>query len=264
MDKDLKRQQIDSTSISDAVDTIILPPGASTSASQSTEAPLALRLSGQLLLGLVKIFDRKVTYLKLDCDEALQKMVPLTKDDEGEDRGRHTTQLAAPHAKRTKKAATSHLPGHGKEGMGTDGIHLHFAVEDDEIFGGGSKTDPLPDSLKATAAGGSTSMAKVSSTMLAAPHASGSAAEIIGAPSKLSLNAGRTVMRDADDEMFDPVPEQFDFDLHDNEVSQAQVMKSLDTTSPSDPHAMLHLTFRSRSLLNQKDRFPCQEWTQAT
>lgn len=227
MDKDLKRQQIDSTSISDAVDTIILPSSASTSASQTNEAPLALRLSGQLLLGLVKIFDRKVTYLKHDCEEALQKMVPSTKEEEGEDRGRHSTQHAAPPAtKRTKKAVTPRPPGNREEGMGegsnernnNNGTLQQFAVEEDEIFGGGSKSDPSPDSLKATA--GASTSAKVASTMLVAPHAPRSAAEMIGAPSRPSLNAGKTVIRDADDEMFDPVPEQFDFDLHDHEVSR--------------------------------------------
>ena len=40
--------------------------------------PLALRLSGQLLLGVVRIFSRKTRYLLEDCSEALVKikMVP--------------------------------------------------------------------------------------------------------------------------------------------------------------------------------------------
>lgn len=37
-------------------------------------APLALRLSGQLLLGLVRIYQRKVKYLQEDCSDALTKM----------------------------------------------------------------------------------------------------------------------------------------------------------------------------------------------
>jgi cohesin complex subunit SCC1 len=36
--------------------------------------PLALRLSGQLLLGLVRIYQRKVKYLLEDCSDALSKM----------------------------------------------------------------------------------------------------------------------------------------------------------------------------------------------
>ena len=38
------------------------------------EAPLALRLSGQLLLGVVKIYNKKVLYLFQDCNDALSKM----------------------------------------------------------------------------------------------------------------------------------------------------------------------------------------------
>lgn len=220
MDRDLKRQQIDSTSISEAVDTIILPPGASTSASQNNEAPLALRLSGQLLLGLVKIFDRKVTYLKLDCDEALQKMVPTIKEDEGEERARQSTQHA-PQAKRAKKAA-SHPAAPGREegnwegsndrnnNNGTVGLLPHFHNEDDE----GLFSDHHESSK---AAAGFLSSGKVASTMLVT-NGPGSAAETVAAAVRSSLgNAGRSV-KDADDEMFDAVPEQFDYDIHDSEV----------------------------------------------
>lgn len=38
------------------------------------EAPLALRLSGQLLLGVVRIYSRKINYLYSDCNEALVKI----------------------------------------------------------------------------------------------------------------------------------------------------------------------------------------------
>jgi cohesin complex subunit SCC1 len=36
--------------------------------------PMALRLSGQLLLGVVRIFSRKTRYLLEDCNEALVKI----------------------------------------------------------------------------------------------------------------------------------------------------------------------------------------------
>ena len=49
LDGRLKRQQINSASIGESVDTLLHP-----------EAPLALRLSGQLLLGVVRIYQRKV------------------------------------------------------------------------------------------------------------------------------------------------------------------------------------------------------------
>lgn len=38
------------------------------------EAPIALRLSGHLLLGVVRIYSRKVNYLFHDCSEALIKI----------------------------------------------------------------------------------------------------------------------------------------------------------------------------------------------
>lgn len=37
-------------------------------------APMALRLSGQLLLGVVRIYKRKAEYLLGDCSEALLKI----------------------------------------------------------------------------------------------------------------------------------------------------------------------------------------------
>lgn len=49
LDRQLKRQQINSTSIPASVDTLL-----------DSEVPLALRLSGQLLLGVVRIYARKV------------------------------------------------------------------------------------------------------------------------------------------------------------------------------------------------------------
>lgn len=38
------------------------------------QAPMALRLSGHLLLGVVKIYSRKAKYLLDDCNEALNKI----------------------------------------------------------------------------------------------------------------------------------------------------------------------------------------------
>lgn len=62
-DKKLTKTQIFTTDISDSVDTIINP-----------EAPLALRVSGQLMLGIVRIYSRKVRYLVADCTEAMWKI----------------------------------------------------------------------------------------------------------------------------------------------------------------------------------------------
>lgn len=38
------------------------------------EVPMALRLSGSLLLGVVRIYSRKVNYLYHDCNEAVTRM----------------------------------------------------------------------------------------------------------------------------------------------------------------------------------------------
>jgi hypothetical protein len=40
----------------------------------SGQPPMALRLSGQLLLGVVRIYSRKARYLLEDCNEALVKI----------------------------------------------------------------------------------------------------------------------------------------------------------------------------------------------
>lgn len=40
----------------------------------TTQAPIALRLSGQLLLGVVRIYSRKARYLLDDCNEAIIKI----------------------------------------------------------------------------------------------------------------------------------------------------------------------------------------------
>jgi len=41
---------------------------------QKPDVPLALRASAHLLLGVVRIYERKIKYLLVDCGEALQKI----------------------------------------------------------------------------------------------------------------------------------------------------------------------------------------------
>jgi cohesin complex subunit SCC1 len=62
-DKKLGRTQIFSADIATSVDNIVNPA-----------VPLALRVSGHLLLGVVRIYSRKVKYLLKDCDEAMVKI----------------------------------------------------------------------------------------------------------------------------------------------------------------------------------------------
>ena len=62
-DKKLTKNQVFSTDISDSVDRIVNPT-----------TPLALRVSGHLMLGIVRIYSRKVKYLMSDCAEAMWKI----------------------------------------------------------------------------------------------------------------------------------------------------------------------------------------------
>jgi hypothetical protein len=62
-DKKLGRPQIFATDIAASVESITNPV-----------VPLALRVSGHLLLGIVRIYSRKVKYLMQDCTEALVKL----------------------------------------------------------------------------------------------------------------------------------------------------------------------------------------------
>jgi cohesin complex subunit SCC1 len=60
----MSKNQVLLHDVGDSVHAIIAPP----------EAPLALRLSGTLLLGVVRIYSRKARYLLDDCGEALMKI----------------------------------------------------------------------------------------------------------------------------------------------------------------------------------------------
>ena len=62
-DKKLARPQIFATDISQSCVDIMNP-----------SVPLALRLSGHLLLGVVRIYSRKVKYVLNDCTEAMLKL----------------------------------------------------------------------------------------------------------------------------------------------------------------------------------------------
>lgn len=64
IERKLSKQNILQSNIESSVHTIIDTNG----------APIALRLSGQLLLGVVRIYSRKARYLLDDCNEALMKI----------------------------------------------------------------------------------------------------------------------------------------------------------------------------------------------
>jgi cohesin complex subunit SCC1 len=64
LERKLSKNHILSASVKDSVEAIVTP----------NQAPMALRLSGQLLLGVVRIYSRKARYLLDDCNEALMKI----------------------------------------------------------------------------------------------------------------------------------------------------------------------------------------------
>lgn len=62
-DKKLTKTQIYTTDIPESVENILSP-----------DNQLALRVSGQLMLGVARIYSRKVKYLMSDCTEAMWKI----------------------------------------------------------------------------------------------------------------------------------------------------------------------------------------------
>ena len=64
LERKLGKKDIIQSNLENSI-TTMMEPGA---------APLALRLSGQLLLGVVRIYSRKAKYLLDDCNEALLKI----------------------------------------------------------------------------------------------------------------------------------------------------------------------------------------------
>ncbi|KAL9272570.1 Sister chromatid cohesion 1 protein 4-like protein, partial [Drosera capensis] len=63
LERKLRKNQVADTDIGVSVDSILFP-----------EVPIALRLSSHLLLGVVRIYSKKVSYLFDDCSEALLKV----------------------------------------------------------------------------------------------------------------------------------------------------------------------------------------------
>lgn len=97
-DKKLGRTQIFSADITSQVESIVNPA-----------VPLALRVSGHLLLGVVRIYSRKVWYLMSDCQEAMVKIKMAFRPgiaEEGEDSAGVVVDID---------------PGRGKKSSGADG-----------------------------------------------------------------------------------------------------------------------------------------------
>lgn len=69
VEKKVSKTQTLQTSIPSTV-TVILDPGSTSTQSDGSAPPLALRLSGQLLLGITRIYGKQAKYLLEDCSEA--------------------------------------------------------------------------------------------------------------------------------------------------------------------------------------------------
>ncbi|KAF4455463.1 cohesin complex subunit SCC1 [Fusarium austroafricanum] len=64
LERKLSKNHILQSNVTDSVEAIITP----------NQAPMALRLSSQLLLGVVRIYQRKTRYLLDDCNDAMMKI----------------------------------------------------------------------------------------------------------------------------------------------------------------------------------------------
>ncbi|KKA28665.1 hypothetical protein TD95_004559 [Thielaviopsis punctulata] len=84
LERKLSKTHILQSDLGESIEAIITP----------SQAPMALRLSGQLLLGVVRIYSRKARYLLDDCNEALVKIKMAFRSSGNNDL---TTTLHAPN-----------------------------------------------------------------------------------------------------------------------------------------------------------------------
>ncbi len=86
-DKKLTKQEIFKINLQESVgmpqDTRAFISHSMAAQIKDPEVPLALRMSGHLLLGVVRIYSRKVKYLLDDCSEALIKIKMVCADSVG-------------------------------------------------------------------------------------------------------------------------------------------------------------------------------------
>lgn len=74
MEKKLSRSLVNSTDIPAAITSLLKSTMESSANAGGSLPPMALRLKGQLLLGIVRIYVRKTRYLLEDCTEAVSKL----------------------------------------------------------------------------------------------------------------------------------------------------------------------------------------------
>ena len=142
MDKKLTKAQIFQTSIAQSVNNILKP-----------QQPLALRVSGHLLLGVTRIYERKVNYLMVDASEALVRMkmafrpgaVDLPEHAQGLSEGALLANpelaLEAPADLQgfAPEAGLSIIMMGGDGGIGLSGFDLGLGGLDTGLLGGGDE-----------------------------------------------------------------------------------------------------------------------------
>ena len=133
LSKKLTRRDVRETDVRQAVRDIEQP-----------SAPLALRLQGQLLLGVVRVYDGQVRYLQQDCTEASTRLSSLMDRKAGQGRsGAHPTeadpsQLVAP-------AGAITVSEREQLGDGYDALEEQRYLEDHALrLSSSSQADPFP------------------------------------------------------------------------------------------------------------------------
>lgn len=86
LERKLSKTHILQSDLGESIEAIITP----------SQAPMALRLSGQLLLGVVRIYSRKARYLLDDCNEALMKIKMVREGCVPPPRSRRVANTVAP------------------------------------------------------------------------------------------------------------------------------------------------------------------------
>ncbi|KAI7816097.1 Rec8 like protein-domain-containing protein [Gamsiella multidivaricata] len=96
-ERKLTKNQLLQTNLHSSVDAIV----------GTDQAPMALRLSGQLLLGVARIYSRKTKYLLEDCNEALMKIKVFRSDASSKDSNLLALDANAEHGAGSRAAAAA-------------------------------------------------------------------------------------------------------------------------------------------------------------
>ena len=127
MEKKVPKPQIVATDIPQSVKSI-----------ENPDVPMALRVSGHLLLGVVRIFSRKVTYLLTDCSDAMLKLKDAFKVQGAVE--------MAPGASTRKHDDITNPENFDELDLDTNmpSQAVDFTMQDDMLFGDASMPNEMP------------------------------------------------------------------------------------------------------------------------